>query len=302
MMSIKTGVVGVVLGWSLAVSGLAQADVPTSREYKVLLSPSLFADQPKNASNAYLTDLKAALASAGFDRTVTGTFAKNDERTVRFYDSPGSCELRAQSYSFRERVDSKRESTLKFRSTSQSAAAGVTIKGSESGASSKFEVDKTASAVAYSRSTKQDFSTGKNLNKMKDVKDLYPTATGLSVTSDAPMAIVSGLTIYEKTYDGAISDIGQQSAEFSVSLWYLNASATTPAVAEASFKVEEKDGDFTTKVTQRSELIFTTMTQMSSWVAPTAVPKTNWVYQYNPSFCNSPAPAGSAASSTAMPF
>jgi hypothetical protein len=184
---------------------------------------------------------------------------------------------------------------------SQSAAAGVTIKGSESNASSKFEVDTTASVTAYSRSTKQDFSSSKNLNKLKDVKDLYPTATGLSVTGDAPMTVVSGLTIYEKTYDGATSDLGQQAAEFSVSLWYLNASATTPAVAEASFKVEEKNGDFTNKVTQRSELVFTTMTQMASWVAPTATPKTTWVYQYDPSFCNSPAPAG-AAQSSALPF
>lgn len=301
MVSMKTGIAGAVLGLSLALSGVAQADVPTSREYKVLLSPSLFANQPKNASNAYLADLKAALASSGFDRTISGTFAKNDERTVRFFDSPGTCELRAQSYSFRERVDSKRESTLKFRSTSQSAAAGVTIKGSESNASSKFEVDTTASVVAYSRSTKQDFSNSKNLNKLKDVKDLYPTATGLSVTGDAPLTVVSGLTIYEKTYDGATSDLGQQAAEFSVSLWYLNANATTPAVAEASFKVEEKNGDFTTKVTQRSELVFTTMTQMASWVAPTATPKTTWVYQYNPSYCNSPAPAG-AAQSSALPF
>lgn len=301
MVSMKTGIAGAVLGLSLALSGVAQADVPTSREYKVLLSPSLFANQPKNASNAYLADLKAALASSGFDRTISGTFAKNDERTVRFFDSPGTCELRAQSYSFRERVDSKRESTLKFRSTSQSAAAGVTIKGSESNASSKFEVDTTASVVAYSRSTKQDFSNSKNLNKLKDVKDLYPTATGLSVTGDAPLTVVSGLTIYEKTYDGATSDLGQQAAEFSVSLWYLNANATTPAVAEASLKVEEKNGDFTTKVTQRSELVFTTMTQMASWVAPTATPKTTWVYQYNPSYCNSPAPAG-AAQSSALPF
>lgn len=290
------------LGAAWAMVGAAQADVPTSREYKVLLKPALFADHPKNASNAYLADLKAALASAGFDRSVDGSFAKDKERTVRFYDSPGSCQLRAQSYSFRERVSDKRESTLKFRSTSQSAAAGVTITGSESGADSKFEMDKTASATAYSRSTKQNFSNGKNLNKMKDVTDLYPVATGLGIVRDDPLVVVGGLSIWEKTYDGPDSDLGQQGADFTVSLWYLNENDSTPVVAEASFTVEASGGDFTNKVTQRSELIFNTMTQMSSWTAPTAIPKTNWVYQYDPSFCSTSQGAATAASALAQPF
>lgn len=292
-----------VLGAALAMFGAAHADVPTSREYKVMLNPSLFADHPKIASNAFLGDLKTALDSVGFDRSIGGSFSKDKARTVRFYDSPGTCQLRAQSYSFRERVDTKRESTLKYRATTQAAAAAVTIKGDESNAESKFEMDKTATVVAYSRSTKQDFSKSKNLNKMKDVKDLYPVATGLTVTPNDPMTVVGGLTIWEKTYDGPDSDLGQQGAEFSVSLWYLNENDSTPAVAEASFKVEEKNGDFTNKVTQRSELIFSTMTQMASWTAPNAIPKTTWVYQYNPSFCHTAAPAGAAAAGAmAMPF
>ena len=51
------------------------------------------------------------------------------------------CQLRAQSCSFRERLDDDRESTLKFRSTSQSEAACVKLKGTEPGAESKFEMD-----------------------------------------------------------------------------------------------------------------------------------------------------------------
>jgi len=290
-----------VLAAAMAMAGWAHADVPTSREYKVMLNPALFANQPKIASNAFLADLKAALTSAGFDRTIGGSFAKDKERTVRFYDSPGTCQLRAQSYSFRERVDSDRESTLKFRSTSQSAAAAVTIKGTQSGAESKFEMDKTASVEAYSRSTKQDFSTSKNLNKMKDVTDLYSKATGLTVTPNDPLVIVGNLSVWEKTYDGPNSDLGQQGADFSVSLWYMNENDNAPVVAEASFTVEEKDGDFTNKVTQRSTLIFNTMTQMSSWTSPNAIPKTTWVYQYDPTFCNA-GTGSSTEAATTMPF
>ena len=291
----------------LASVGIAQAATPvvTSKEYKVLLKPELFTSQPKVASNSFLADLKASLVSAGLDRTITSSFSKDKTRTVRFYDSPGTCRLRDLSYSFRERVTSgDRESTLKFRSTTSATAANTTITGSSSSAETKFELDVTAANNIYSKSTKQPLSNSKNLNKLKDVSDLYPSASSLNLPAQDAFQIVSNLTVNEITYAGPASDLGQQGAEFTVSLWYVNANDATPAVAEASFKVEEKDGDFTNKVTERSTLMFNTMKQMSSWVAANAVTKTNWVYQYQPTFCTTAGtgPDSVTSGSTAMPF
>lgn len=291
----------------LASVGIAQAATPvvTGKEYKVLLKPELFSSQPKVTSNSFLTDLKAALVSAGFDRTIASSFSKDKTRTVRFYDSPGTCRLRDLSYSFRERVTSgDREATLKFRSTTSSTAANTVITSSSSSAESKFELDVTATNNIYSKSTKQPLSNSKNLNILDDVKDLYPSTSSLNLPSQEAFNIVSNLTVNEVTYAGPTSDLGQQSAEFTVSLWFANANDTTPAIVEASFKVEEANGDFTNKVTERSTLMFNTMKQMSSWVAANAMTKTNWVYQYQPTFCTTAGtgPDSVTSGSTAMPF
>ncbi|MGO1075933.1 hypothetical protein [Inquilinus sp. CA228] len=53
-----------------------------------------------------------------------------------------------------------------------------------------------------------------------------------------------------------------------------------------SFKVEDKDGDFTDKVDQRSKLMFDTIRGMTGWVSTNPTTKTQWVYQYQPNFCS----------------
>jgi hypothetical protein len=57
------------------------------------------------------------------------------------------------------------------------------------------------------------------------------------------------------------------------------------AVAEMSFKVKADNGDFTGKVTDRSKLLFATMRAMNLWASMSIITKTEWVYQYQPSFC-----------------
>ena len=115
--------------------------------------------------------------------------------------------------------------------------------------------------------------------------DLFPPTEDLGLPSHEALNIVGNLSITERTYDGPVSDLGQQDAEFSLTLWYAGSSATV-ASAEVSFKVEDKDGDFTTKVDQRSKLIFDTIRGMGAWVSTNPTTKTQWVYQYQPGFCN----------------
>ena len=52
-----------------------------------------------------------------------------------------------------------------------------------------------------------------------------------------------------------------------------------------SFKVKADNGDFTGKVTDRSKLLFATMRAMNLWASMSIITKTEWVYQYQPSFC-----------------
>ncbi len=264
------------------------ADALTSKEYKILLTPSLFDSQPLTVANQFLTDLKAKLKTTTFDRTVDGKFAEDERRTVRFYDSPGTCRLKAAGYMLRTRGDGKdTEITLKFRSPSQSTAAATDVSGSVSGAKTKLEDDIVPPfKETFSHSTTETLSASKNLNILDDVADLFPGTKSLNLPNKDPLSLVSNLDITEQTYAGAESDLGQQDADFSLTLWYVG-NASKPSVAELSFKIKSDSGDFTGKVTDRSKLLFDTTRGLTQWVSTSTVTKTEWVYQYQPSYCSS---------------
>jgi hypothetical protein len=264
----------------------AANDLLTGKEYKVLLVPSKFDTQPITAANQFLTDLKAKLQATSFDRTISSKFSEDETRHVRFYDSPGTCRLKNLSYMFRTRSDGDdSEVTLKFRSSSQSVAASTSVSGSVSGAETKLEVDITPPfKQVFSHSTTEYLADSKDLNILDDVEDLFPATKSLDLPEKEPLSIVGNLDLTERTYDGPSSDLGEQDADFSLTLWYPNG-ALKPAIAELSFKVKAPESDFTAKVDERSKLIFEAIQGMSQWISGGSLTKTEWVYQYQPSFC-----------------
>lgn len=274
----------------LATSQIAAAATAQvgSREYKVLLKPELFKTSPGDASNSFLTNLKSSLQTNGFDRTIDGSFSADNDRTVFFFDTKGSCALRSAGYSMRERDDgSKRKIELKFGSSDQTTSANRDVSGNSSKAETKFEDDITPpSKETFSHSTSEPLPDSKNINKAKDIKDLFPTTTQFDSIKDQALVKVSGLTIHELTFDGPTSDLGQETAEFTITVWYANG-ASSPSLAEVSFGVPtNSDGVFTTKVTQRSQLIFNTIQNMTNWVLSPSTTKTAWVYAYQSGFCS----------------
>ncbi|MBN3803508.1 hypothetical protein GXB81_10625 [Paraburkholderia sp. Ac-20336] len=273
-----------------AASQVAHAGAPSvgSREYKVLLMPSAFDSSPVDTANRFLTDLQASLAANGFDSTVKKSFKADHDRTVLYYDSPGTCVVRQTGYSMRERDESgDRKIELKFGSPNESTSANTDVTGSSSKASSKLEDDITPpSNETFSHSTSEPLSDSKNINHLSDINDLFPTTHAFDSISSQPLVPVSGLSIHELTFDGPTSDIGQEDADFTMTVWYANGS-TTPALAEISFEVDVSDkGVFTDKVTARSQLIFNTIQGMTNWVQSPSSTKTAWVYKYQPSFCS----------------
>ena len=268
----------------------AHAGTPSvgSREYKVLLNPVAFESSPVDAANRFLTDLQASLAANGFDSKVTKTFKADNDRTVLFYDSPGSCAVKQAGYSMRERDDGgDREIELKFGSSNESTSAKTDVSGSSSKADSKLEDDITPpSNQTYSHSTSEPLSDSKNLNLLSDIRDLFPTTHAFDAISSQALVPVSGLSIHELTYSGPTSDLGQEAADFTMTVWYPNG-ASKPALAEISFEVDvNDDGVFTDKVSSRSQLIFNTLQGMTNWVQSPSSTKTAWVYKFQPSFCS----------------
>jgi hypothetical protein len=275
---------------ALMASGVVQAKTPIvgSREYKVLLLPAAFAANPLSASASFLSDLQSSLAANGFDSTITKTFSKDHDRIVTYYDTPGQCYVKAAGYSMRERNESSDlDIELKFGSSNETTSANTDVSGSSSSATSKLEDDITPPAnETFSHSTDEPLKASKNINHLSDINDLFPTTNNFSSVSTAPLSPVSGLAIHEVTYEGPVSDLGQENADFTMTVWYANGS-TTPALAEISFDVDvNSDNVFTDKVTSRSQLIFNTIQGMTNWVQTPSSTKTAWVYKYQPAFCN----------------
>ena len=274
--------------WFSGVAYAASTPSVGSREFKVLLNPTAFSSDPKSAAASFLTDLKASLASNGFDETISKSFSADHDRIVTYYDTAGTCYLNQLGYSMRKRDESgDLDIELKFGSTNQSTAASTDVSGSKSSATSKLEDDITpVYTEKFSHSTTETLSSSKYINKVSDIKDLFPKTTAFDTASSDALVAVSGLSIHEITYDGPTSDLGQEAADFTLTLWYPNG-ATTPALAEISFDVDvNDDGVFTTKVTSRSQLIFSTIQEMTNWTQTPSSTKTAWVYKYQPSFCS----------------
>lgn len=270
-----------------AAPAVAADPVTTSREYKVMLNPSAFSGNAATAVANFWNALKALIENASIHRPTTGNLNTVSTRTVRFYDTPGTCVLDRSDYSFRERVQNgNREVTLKFRSPDRFIADKRDVEGDDNAAVTKFEEDISAPfRSVYSHSSTVPIGAGKNLNYMDDPIGLFPGLGPLGFNESEPIAIVGGLSVYEKAYEGASVDLGALLAQFSLTLWYASSSATTPLLAEISFKYGHPTADYSNNVVTRAKALFEAMQAMTPWVAPNALLKTSFVYQYDPNFC-----------------
>lgn len=277
-------------GLSLALlTNVAQAAPEiNSREYKVLLEPSLFAgggEQAKAQANNFLAELKTAMAKQGFASAIDKKFKEDKDRNVIFYDTPGTCKLKAANYVARERTrvdNNKREMMVKLRTNSLSQLSGVNLTGHYSDASSKVEADITPGNVVYSYSTKQTIGT-EPINSIASLYKLYPNLK-TSFNQSGMLAKVSDLMIIEHTYDKPVVTLDGQLFEFGFGLWYVN-NVTDPVIAELSFTITEPNGNFPPAAVQKAEKIMNLIAGMNKWAATKSLTKTAWVYQYQPNFC-----------------
>ena len=262
-----------------------------SREYKLMLNAGLFnGSTPYVQVDQFWADLKNLIQGGTINRNTGGLFSLTKQRTVKFYDTPASCVLKNNGYSFRERVDNgQREVTLKYRSNDRFISGHKNMQGNAGrNPTTKFEEDIGAPFISkYSYSTTQNIGQGKNLNKMNDPIGLYPGLTTYNFNANAPIALVSNLTVSEKVYKGTWVDLGNLNANFSLTLWYDSPNAMTPLVAEISFKYKDSNENYSDHVTNRALAVFEAMQSMNNWISTTSLTKTAFVFAYStPSFCN----------------
>lgn len=253
-----------------------------SKEYKVLLDPALFASNPSTAANAALQALRTRLTQLGFDKTVDGSFGAGDQDQLAYYDTPGSCTLRNLGYSLRTRQGDHDDVQFKYRHPDEELSAFTDVSGNGAHKSSKLETDVSPDSLVYAHSTKQDPASGGTPTSIGALVAQFPGGDdALSAYASQPLVAVNGLSLRQQEYDGPSADIGQSDADFTLTLWYLG-SATAPAVAELSFRVEA-DGDayFTTPVLQRSQVLLQAIGSLGSWNLQPSTNKTAWLYAYH---------------------
>ncbi len=258
-----------------------------SREYKLMLDASLFSGStPENNVTQYWSDLDAVITTQ-LNRNSSGSFSLSKDRTVMVYDTQSSCLLKNNNLIFRERVENgNREVTLKYRSLDRYIAGHQDMSGTKSDAQTKFEQDLGVPYTSkFSHSTTQSISNSKNLNKLDDPIGLYPDLQKYNFDDTTPIVKVGGLTIYEKVYKGTSVDLGNKDGEFSLTLWYLTSTSTTPIIAEISFKYKDVNEDYSENVATRAKALFELMQTMTSWNDVNSTTKTAYIYNYNSSFC-----------------
>ncbi len=262
----------------------------TSREYKIMLKQEQFIGSQDNLleiAGNFWNAFKDAIQDIVID--TDGSLNKiKKQRKIQFYDSADNC-LRENSYVFRERIDlntDEREVTLKYRhpdryiSQDRDMAAAV-----EKNGETKFEEDiKPEFIKLYSFSTKQPISDDKNINKLKDIRELYPDLKKQLkfYQKDVPINLVGDFTARELVIAGADFQIKKSpkvEAECALIVWYDDSSGEDiPVVAEFSFKYENKREEYDGKAAQRAYDVFYKLQGLGQWVNPEGQTKTSYVY------------------------
>lgn len=294
-----------------------------SREYKLILDESKLQREPASAINTLWDDLKPMIdqsvgMKADGSHRYSGKFTLAKQRAIRYWDTANlnKCVLDRNGYSVRERTKMKdgkekyndREITLKFRSPDLYLASRTDIQGKR-GAKSKLEEDivpvftkpkaqgaqvnsdaKPTFRSIYSYSLTQPMSSREKLTEVNDLLGLFNglerhlRENDAKVERQQAVAPVSDLTLYELVYDGTQVDLGNMTADFSISLWYKQIGTPMvgpPLIAELSFKypLSKNKETATRTVLSRAMSLFSHMQQLD-WISTTSSTKTGLVYNF----------------------
>ena len=269
----------------------------TSREYKVIVDGSLFADVEAGLSDI-LDDLGDLGRSVGVE--VSGKFDDKDptERSILFLDTPDYT-LHENGLLLRQRVkrkSGKTEYTLKCRTEDRYIATGKDLS-SVAGLKpdSKFEEDIGVPFVSrFSHSTTVELDEDDDLAGKKFPETLLAAASlfpglravhrdGLPCPQETELAPVNSLQVFERVFKGAEiyfpkGPNREPSLTGSVALilWSKGEKGRI-LTAEFSFRYEDDNEDFSPEVASAAKRFFEGL-QRLDWARPEASTKTQYMY------------------------
>mmetsp|Transcript_610 Transcript_610/g.1771 ORF Transcript_610/g.1771 Transcript_610/m.1771 type:complete len:328 (-) Transcript_610:1051-2034(-) len=290
------------------VSGWPDAHLD-SREFKTAINEEFFREhsacQP-NLSNTVTQAIILELVNAAqlVNATQDGIFTLKVgmPRLVEFYDAPGDCHLKSNSWILRIRKEENKddwEGTLKSRSgdlyhtsyrrenMNQCCHDCVDLGG-------KFEEDLNIqwnSKFSHSHSCQMKLKSNeiKNLSSISDHWiEMEDEFSSLELSMDTPLEKVGDLSVVECVYNGFKLYFGTtgQAAKFSMTLWYESPTAASPSLTELSFKLKtpskKKDWDKSTIMAVHQFWDNVRRLSFVDWDAPG---KTDWVYRFHPDWC-----------------
>jgi hypothetical protein len=268
----------------------------TSREYKVIVDGTLFADV-----HAALSDIRNDVDDLGRagGLVVTEKFdAKDpDERTILFLDTP-DCTLRENGLLLRQRVklkNGKTEYTLKCRTEDRYIAAGKDLSpGPGLKHASKLEEDVGVPFVShFSHSTTvgldNDKLAGENFPAtLSAARRLFPAVLAvqhdkLPCPPETALTPVNGLKVFERVFTGPVLHFpkGRDSRSSATStvaliLWSKGKKGRI-LTAEFSFRCEDDDEAFSPELASAARRFFEGL-QCQDWTRPEALTKTQYMY------------------------
>jgi hypothetical protein len=269
----------------------------TSREYKVILDSSLFADVDAGLND--ILDDVGDLARA-LDQEVSEKFDARDpnERTILFLDTPDYT-LRENELLLRQRVkkkSGKTEYTLKCRTEDRYIAAGKDLRATERlKPESKLEEDIGVPFVSrFSHSTTVGLDdnhelAGENFPKtLSAAGKLFPAVLtvhhdGLLCAPETAVGPVNGLQVFERVFKGPEVRFpkggdrhSSKMGTVALILWSKGKKGRI-LTAEFSFRCEDDNEAFSPELASAARRFFEGL-QHQDWTQPDALTKTQYMY------------------------
>jgi hypothetical protein len=263
-----------------------------SREYKVMLRPTLFRGAEKSLiadAHTLWRDVSKQIGKVVVD--VSGDLSRiKARRLITFFDTRRH-RLDEAHYIFRERRETdapRREVTLKFRHPDRFLAQARDMKARTSGdTKTKFEEDIKGPFVSlHSFSTTVAVADAAKFARLGDVMELFPDlADRISgADKDEPLRAVNNFTAREVVVDGALAQMGKTpkvDTEWALIVWYdERGSNEKPIAVELSYRYGDKSEDYSGGVTRRASEVFDVIQSgLKRWVDPKPRTKTAVAFQ-----------------------
>jgi len=260
-----------------------------AREYKLLLEPAAFADDPLRAAATFWKRHLAPLSAKTAGAEASGAPTEHRERRVQYWDTARRA-LGDADYTLRQRqtieagAQKPLRLALKLRSPDFFVAAQAAArvgKGRLTGADIAFEEDIAPLAVTLDRARAEfaerpsirsrfaltiegKIADGDVPETLDEARQLFPTLA--ADIRAGGKRLQPGPDIREITLKGAAFAFGAGTGDVTITLWYFG-KAKQPKVAEVSFKCPLKGGQMPRRDALAALHLFNNMqSKLGDWI------------------------------------